>query len=236
MSDPGKLLETQDLTKVYKIGGLILGKRLVAVDNVNLALRSDRPSILSLVGESGSGKTTVARMMLRLVDPTHGDAYIDGKHLFTRERMKTSDFRRLVQPIFQNPFESFSLHKPVDSYLFETARNVAGAQNRAEAEELVQKNLVSVGLDMSTVQGKYTNQFSGGELQRISIARALIPQPKLIIADEPVSMIDASLRMNIVNLFLELKEKRQVSFLYITHDLSLRTTSATTSPSCIEVT
>lgn len=219
MSD--KLIEIKDLTKVFRIGGLVLGTKLVAVDHVNLSLSSDKPSILSIVGESGSGKTTLARMMLRLLDPSEGEAYIAGKHLFTgQDRMSDHEFKRFVQPIFQNPFESFSTRKPVDTYLYQTALNLGIAPNRKAAREVIAEELSSVGLDIDAVSGKYPNQFSGGELQRISVARALIPRPKLIIADEPVSMIDASLRMNIVNLFLELKETHNVSFLYITHDLS----------------
>ena len=108
----------------------------------------------------------------------------------------------------------------MDKYLFNAALRLKIAANRKEAREIVAEVLESVGLDLSRVEGKYANQFSGGELQRISVARSLIPRPKLIVADEPVSMIDASLRMNIVNLFLELKEQYKVSFVYITHDLS----------------
>jgi len=125
-----------------------------------------------------------------------------------------------VQLIFQNPFETFSAHKTVDTYLYETVLNLGIVRNCQEARTVVAEVLASVGLDIDAVSGKYSNQFSGGELQRISVARALIPKPKLIIADEPVSMIDASMRMNVVNLFLGLKESHNVSFLYITHDLS----------------
>ena len=125
-----------------------------------------------------------------------------------------------MQPIFQNPYESFSARKPVDSYLFNTALRLGIAKNKAEATNLVDDALKSVGLSLAVVQGKYPTQFSGGELQRVSIARALITRPKLIIADEPVAAIDASMKMNIVNLFKELKDKYKVSFIYITHDLS----------------
>ena len=147
---------------------------------------------------------------------------IDGHALFEKggAGLKGRDYYRAVQPIFQNPFEAFSARKKVDRYLFDAARRLRVAQNRKEAREIVAEALESVGLDLSRVEGKYANQFSGGELQRISVARSLIPRPKLIVADEPVSMIDASLRMNIVNLFLDLKERYKVSFVYITHDLS----------------
>lgn len=215
------LLEFRDVTKQFRIGGLIWGTQLTAVDHVNLTLDKDKPSILSIVGESGSGKTTLAKILLRLHEPTSGEVFIDGENIFdSRSKLHGKDYYRFVQPIFQNPFETFSMRKPVDSYLYDTALKLHIAKNRQQAHDVVAETLASVGLDINTVRGKYPNQFSGGELQRISVARGLIPRPKLLVADEPVSMIDASLRMNIVNLFLELKEKYGVSLIYITHDLS----------------
>jgi peptide/nickel transport system ATP-binding protein len=112
------------------------------------------------------------------------------------------------------------MRKTVDTYLFNTALRLGISKNHQEAEKLVDETLRSVGLSLAVVRGKYSTQFSGGELQRVSIARALITRPKLIIADEPVAAIDASMKMNIVNLFMELKDKYNVSFIYITHDLS----------------
>ena len=216
------LLELRNVSKVFRIGGLILGTRLVAVDDVSLSLPAAEPSILSIVGESGSGKTTLARIILELEHPTSGDVLIDGHPLFEKggAGLKGRDYYRAVQPIFQNPFEAFSARKKVDRYLFDAALRLGIAQNKKDAREIVAEVLESVGLELSRIEGKYANQFSGGELQRISVARSLIPRPRLIVADEPVSMIDASLRMNIVNLFLELKERYRVSFVYITHDLS----------------
>jgi peptide/nickel transport system ATP-binding protein len=112
------------------------------------------------------------------------------------------------------------MRKTVDTYLFNTALRLKIAKNYKEAEKLVDDTLKSVGMSLEVVKGKYPTQFSGGELQRVSIARALITRPKLIIADEPVAAIDASMKMNIVNLFKELKDKYNVSFIYVTHDLS----------------
>lgn len=215
MSD--SLLELHNVSKVFRLGGLIWGTRLVAVDDVSLAMDKGKPSILSIVGESGSGKTTLAKIILRLHDASAGKVLLDGQDAF---KIPLRQYYRLVQPIFQNPFETFSARKRVDTYLFDTAVNLGMAKNHAAARGVVANELASVGLDINMVSGKYANQFSGGELQRISVARSLIPRPKLIVADEPVSMIDASLRMNIVNLFLELKETHKVSFVYITHDLS----------------
>lgn len=209
------------LTRSFKIGGMVLGKKIVAVDKVDLKLPGDKPQIMSIVGESGSGKTTLARMILRLLEPTSGDIVLGGVPLSAYGKGKNrKEFLKKVQPIFQNPFTSFSMRKTVDTYLFETAVNLDIAANRKEAQTVVKEVLRSVGLDLAHISGKYPNQFSGGELQRISIARALIPKPSLIVADEPVAMIDASLRMNIVNLFRKLKDEYNVNFIYITHDLS----------------
>jgi peptide/nickel transport system ATP-binding protein len=217
----GNFLEIKNVSKTYRIGGLIGAVKIAAVDRVNLSLAQGKPQVLSLVGESGSGKTTLARMVLHLAQPTSGEIIIDGMKTggrLSRSQMKA--FRRRAQPIFQNPFESFSSRKTVDTYLFETARNILGARTKADAYRAVDEALVNVGLSAERVIGRYPNQFSGGELQRVSVARAMIPRPELLVADEPVSMIDASMRMNVVNLFKKLRDEFNVTILYITHDLS----------------
>jgi len=212
-------LELKEVSKAFRIGSMIFGKKIMAVDHVNMSLSGDTPWITSIVGESGSGKTTLARIILGLLDINSGSVRISGEDLNSLKR-KGIAFYKLVQPIFQNPFSTFSARCTVDSYLFETAINVSGKKNKSDSEELIAQALHDVGLDISGVRGKYPNQFSGGELQRISIARALIPRPKFIIADEPVAMIDASLRMNVVNLFKKLRDTYGISFIYVTHDLS----------------
>jgi ABC-type oligopeptide transport system ATPase subunit len=217
----GNLLTVHDVTREYRRGGLFAGSSFKAVDSVSFEL-DDKPQIFSLVGESGSGKTTLARMILRLVEPTHGHITLLGRPLTgaSRERIGALEFRRLVQPIFQNPFEAFSAYLPVEDYLRRTAVNLRIAQRPDEVDEVVDQALRSVGLGLERIRGKFIRQFSGGELQRISVARALIPNPRLIVADEPVSMVDASLRMSIVNLFKQIQQEKKVSFIYITHDLS----------------
>jgi peptide/nickel transport system ATP-binding protein len=212
-------IEIKDLTREFRMGSMIFGTKITAVDHVSLKIDSDKPWIMSIVGESGSGKTTLARMVLRLCDATSGDIFIGNTAISAYSKDK-KQFYRKVQPIFQNPFATFSPRRTVDSYLFETTLNLKIARDRGEAAKIISDVLKSVGLEYEQVKGKYTSQFSGGELQRISIARALIPKPALILADEPVAMIDASLRMNIVNLFKSLKNDYNVSFIYITHDLS----------------
>jgi len=214
------ILKTENLYKIYNLGSLFHRVTINALDGVNLCITSDRPVIVSLVGESGSGKTTLAKVILRLVEPNSGSAVVYD-HQVAGKGVKPAkrEFLSIVQPIFQNPFEAFSSYRTVDSYLERTAVLVNGL-SRAEAVAAMEEALASVGLKYADVKSKYPNQFSGGELQRVSVARALIPRPKMIIADEPVSMIDASLRMNVINLFLSLKEKFSTSFLYITHDLA----------------
>mgnify|MGYP001036905868 CR=1 FL=1 len=214
-----KLLEVKNVTKVFRIGSILRGKRLVAVDDVSFDIETKKPVILSIVGESGCGKSTLCKMILRIHRPEMGDILLSNRSIFSKEYDPTQ-FRLDVQPIFQNPYESFSSRKSVDSYLYNTAVRLGIAKGRRQAEEVMDESLKSVGMSLGVVKGKYTAQFSGGELQRVSIARALITRPKLIVADEPVSAVDASVKMNIVNLFKELKDKYKVSFIYVTHDLS----------------
>jgi len=213
------VLRTEALRKVYRLGSFASRVTINAIDDVNLEIESDEPVIVSLVGESGSGKTTLAKTILRLIEPTSGQAWVHDQVVTGKGALGRLDFMKMVQPIFQNPFEAFSRYRTVDTYLQETAMKIAG-HSAAKARDAVDEALSSVGLEYADVVGKYPNQFSGGELQRASIARALIPRPRLIVADEPVSMIDASRRMIVINLFKALKEQYRTSFLYITHDLA----------------
>lgn len=213
------VLKTEGLRKLYKLGSFTSRVTINALDDINLDIASDEPIIVSLVGESGSGKTTLAKTILRLVEPSAGQAWVHDQIVTGKGGLGRLDFMKMVQPIFQNPFEAFSRYRTVDTYLHETAARIAGLTG-AKGRDAVDEALSSVGLDYADVVGKYPNQFSGGELQRASIARALIPHPQLIVADEPVSMIDASRRMIVINLFKALKEQYRTSFLYITHDLA----------------
>ncbi|MGQ9631261.1 MAG: ABC transporter ATP-binding protein [bacterium] len=221
MGDNGKLLVVKDLTKVFTIGSGFSRERLVAVNRASFDLESDRPEIFTLAGESGSGKTTLAQMLLGFVEPTSGSILYKGRDITKiKSRKDRMQFMREIQAVFQNPFETFNPLKRVDTYLFETEASYGIANRRAQSHDVVEMSLNLVGLTLKEVRGKYPNEFSGGQLQRVSVARALITFPSLIIADEPVSMVDASLKMSIVNLFKDLKEKRGVSVIYITHDLA----------------
>ncbi len=215
-----KLLEVKNVSKIFRIGGMLSRKKIVAVDDVSIEIESGKPVILSIVGESGCGKSTLCKMILRLHQADMGSIKLLGNDYADKKSYNPQQFKLDVQPIFQNPYETFSMRKTVDSYLYNTALRLGICKGRGEADKLIDETLHNVGMSLQVVKGKYMTQFSGGELQRISIARALITRPKLIIADEPVAAIDASMKMNIVNLFKDLKEQYQVSFIYITHDLS----------------
>jgi peptide/nickel transport system ATP-binding protein len=221
MSETEKLLDVQHVTVEFHIGGLLGGSRLVAVNDVSFSLDGDRPEIFTLAGESGSGKTTLSRLLLRDLEPTRGKVLFEGRDLSTiRKRSEFKEFIKKVQPVFQNPFETFSPLRRVDAYLIDTAVNFWMASTRRESVQVVDDALRNVGLSLEEVSRRYPHELSGGQVQRVSVARALISQPKLILADEPVSMVDASLRMEIVNLFRKLRDEQKVSVVYITHDLA----------------
>lgn len=221
MSANEKLLDVRHVTVEFHIGGLMGGALLVAVNDISFSMDSDRPAIFTLAGESGSGKTTLSRLLLHDLAPTRGKVLFEGRDLATiRKRSELKEFMKKVQPVFQNPFETFSPLRRVDAYLFDTALNFGVASNRQDAARVVDESLRKVGLSLEEVSKRYPHELSGGQIQRVSVARALISQPKLILADEPVSMVDASLRMEIVNLFRKLRDEQKVSIIYITHDLA----------------
>jgi len=210
------------IRKEYRDGMMFSRKRHVALDDVTLELRQDQGRVLAVVGESGSGKTTLARLILRLQSADAGEITVAGEPIVSRtqEPVGARRLRHLVQPIFQNPFETFSGQLKLEDYLFRSAINLGGDEDRRSPGKAVERALEAVGMSYAKVKGRGVLAFSGGELQRISIARALIAHPKLIVADEPVSMVDASLRMTIINLFKDLSDRMGIAFVYITHDLS----------------
>jgi len=191
--------------------------RITAVDRVSLHVGS--AEIFGLAGESGCGKTTIARMILGFEEPTSGRIIYrgkDGKPTSGKKVWRTAG----VQAVFQNPFETFNPLRQVERYFFETLHDFDLARSRTEALPRIDKALEAVGLNYKEIAGRYPSEFSGGQLQRISTGRALLTEPSLLIADEPVSMVDSSIRMSIVNLFQELKEGFGISVVYITHDLA----------------
>jgi peptide/nickel transport system ATP-binding protein len=215
------LLDVDRVSKVFTRGGLLSRERVRAVDDLSFRLEAGRPEIFSIIGESGSGKSTLARLILRIEMPSDGRLSFRGTDLsLIRGRSARLAFMAQVQPIFQNPFEAFNPLKPLDHYLFMTARRFNGAADEAAALRMADSALVQVGLSLAEVRGRYPHELSGGQLQRVAVARALIPRPQLIVADEPVSMVDASLRMAIVNLFKSLRDDLGIAIIYITHDLA----------------
>jgi peptide/nickel transport system ATP-binding protein len=209
------LLEVNELTKRYSQGSVIARVTLTAADHVSFYIKP--AEIFTLAGESGCGKTTTAKVILGFEEATSGTILHNGKPQTRKEKVWITEG---VQAIFQDPFSTFNPLRTVDRYFFETVHNLILAVNKQQAIELIDQKLKAVGLSYEEFAGKYPSEFSGGQLQRISIARALLTSPTLLIADEPVSMVDASLRMSIVNLFKKLRDELGVSILYITHDLA----------------
>jgi peptide/nickel transport system ATP-binding protein len=214
-------LVVANLTKTYTQGSILRRTRFAAVNDVSFEMDLQRPSILTLAGESGSGKTTLGSVLLGLITPTRGTIrFLDRDLTRISGRRDVLWLKRHVQPVFQNPFDTFNPLKKIETYLFDTARNLNREKDRQKAFDLVEASLHDVGLSYQNIRGRYPNELSGGQLQRISIARAILCRPRLLVADEPVSMVDASLKMSIVNLFKQLKDNHGVSIIYVTHDLA----------------
>jgi ABC-type oligopeptide transport system ATPase subunit len=215
------LLDVSHVSKTFTRGGLFSSRRIVAVNDVSFRIEAARPEIFTIIGESGSGKTTLSRMILNIERPTSGALVFDGINLATvRSTAERMAFMHKAQPIFQNPFEAFNPLKQLDRYLFMTRRRFLAAGDQDSLEVAVDEALRKVGLSLREVRHRYPHELSGGQLQRVAIARALLSNPKLIVADEPVSMVDASLRMSIVNLFKTLRDDLGISIVYVTHDLA----------------
>jgi peptide/nickel transport system ATP-binding protein len=215
------LLELSHVSKIFGAAGLLGRRRVPAVSDVSLALQAGVPEIFTMVGQSGSGKTTLARMILGMEAPSEGTIRLLGNDVgHVRSARARKLFMSTVQPIFQNPFEAFNPLRQLDYYLFLTARRFGQARDQRQAQMGADVALRQVGLSLPEVAGRYPHELSGGQLQRAAIARALLAEPKLIVADEPVSMVDASLRMSIVNLFKTLRDELGISLIYITHDLA----------------
>jgi peptide/nickel transport system ATP-binding protein len=193
---------------------------LTALRDVSLTIDQARPSITAVVGESGSGKTTLARILLGLEVPTTGRVLYHGADLRTVRGEARMAFRREVQAIFQDPYEVYNPFYRVDHVLTTPVRKFRLAKSAAEARGLIETALRAVGLRPEEILGRFPHQLSGGQRQRIMVARALLLRPKLIIADEPVSMVDASLRATILGSLRALHEELGINIVYITHDLA----------------
>ena len=216
------LLSVRDLAVEFNLGGRFLGlggsaRVLHAVNGVSLTLRAGE--CLGLVGESGCGKTTVALSILGLVPATRGAITVDGIDIATDASLDRRRLARTVQMVFQDPYASLNPRQTVRRTLADPLR-LHGVTNAGEIEDRVADMLRRVGLTADQAS-RYPHEFSGGQRQRIGIARALILRPKLVICDEPVSALDVSIRAQIINLLLELKETFRLSYIMISHDLGV---------------
>ncbi len=213
------LLEARNVSKVFG-GGLLNKSQNLALEDFSFSVSGDEPSITAIVGESGSGKTTLVRLLLGLAAPTTGEVYYKGKDLQTLSKNERRAYLGDIQAIFQDPFEVYNPFYKVDHMLETPIRNFKLAKSRADRRMLMEQVLSEVGLRPEETLGRYPHQLSGGQRQRIMVARALLFRPRLIIADEPVSMVDASLRATILESLLKLNRDFGISLIYITHDLT----------------
>ena len=193
---------------------------LVAVSELNLRIDTDRAPIIAVAGESGSGKTTLASLLLGFNDPTSGEIRYRGKPLRSLAGPAWRSFRREVQAVFQDPFAVYNPFYRVDHALLEPLRLFKLVRSRKEARRMMEEVCGKVGLHPEDTLGRFPHQLSGGQRQRLMVARALLLQPKLLVADEPVSMIDASLRALVLGNLRTLNRELKLPIVYITHDLT----------------
>ncbi len=214
------ILRVESLTKYYT-SGYVFTKKVLGAENVSFNL--SKGEILSLVGESGSGKSTVANMILRLINPTSGKIYLDGRDAYSYDEI---EYWRRVQVVFQDPYSTFNYFYPVEKPLmdgFDLIESASAGKERyskSERQEIVKATLEKTGMNPDEILGRYPHQTSGGQMQRLLIARALMIGPDVLVADEPTSMTDASTRVAILNELLRLKKERGMAVLFITHDVA----------------
>jgi len=214
------LLEISHATKVYGGGFLQTADQTVALRDLSLSIAEAPATITTVAGESGSGKTTLAHSILGFVGLTSGQILYRGMDVARLDRRQLVTYRREVQAIFQDPYEVYNPFYRVRHVFDLVIRRFKLAADRAAARQMIEEALRVVGLRSGEVLDKYPHQLSGGQRQRMMVARAFVLKPKLIIADEPVSMVDASLRAMILDIMLHMRDDFGISFLYITHDLS----------------
>lgn len=214
------LLEVRGLTKHFEVGSIFRPRHVHAVEDVSFQVR--RGQVVALVGESGSGKSTTIRLIARLTPVTRGHIYFKGQEVLkTEPRQASRSYRSNVQMIFQDPFASLNAVHTIEHHLerpLEIHHKAGGSDQRYQR---ILDLLATVGLiPPAEIAHRYPHQLSGGQRQRVSIARALAVDPELILADEPISMLDVSIRMGVLNLIEQLKEEHGLAFLYVTHDLA----------------
>lgn len=216
------LLQVRNATKIYQQRSLGKVNDVVALDNFNMNIPVAPATITTIAGESGSGKTTLANLILGFEDLSSGQIIFNGQDLAQVNAEERREYRRQVQAVFQDPFSVYNPFYRIQHVFDMVLNNFNLASNKKEAREMMEDSLNKVGLYGEDVLRKYPHQLSGGQRQRIMMARAYITRPKLIVADEPVSMVDASLRASILDVMMRLREDG-ISFIYVTHDLSTAT-------------
>ena len=221
LSAGAPILEAREVTKEFVVSGNALRRgRIAAVDKVSLTLSDQPPQIISLVGESGSGKTTLSRMLLGLTPATSGEVLFRGKSLNRLTREEWDHYRGQVQPVFQDPYGIYNPFYRIERVLEVAARNFRLASSRDEARRKIEEALRAVDLRPNDIIGRYPHQLSGGERQRVMLARLYLLRPRIIVADEPVSMIDVAVRTLFLNILIDFRDKYGISCLFITHNLS----------------
>ena len=216
------LIELRNVTMMFKVGGGIFSKPsfIKAVDNISLAIYEGEA--FSLVGESGCGKSTLGRIMLGLYKPTYGQVLFRGRDIWSMDKKEFLDFRRNAQIIHQDPYDALNPMRTVYDALAPPLIRYKLAKDRLETREKVCELLRMVGLSPpEDFLRRHPSRLSGGQMQRIAIARAVSVRPSFVVADEAVSMLDASLRISIINLLLDLKNKFNMACLFITHDIDM---------------
>ncbi len=210
------ILSTTGLTKIFGFGR----RKTLAVDHVDIELYEGE--IASIVGESGSGKTTLAKMLLGLLKPTEGDVYFQGIQRDISSHKKKQDYWKNIQAIFQDPFSSYNIFHKIDAVLLDCIR-MRGDGNlpKAKKAELMVEACSFVNLKFEELTNKYPFELSGGQMQRLMIARIFLLKPKILLADEPTSMIDACSRATILDFLMDLRNEVGMTVIFITHDIGL---------------
>jgi peptide/nickel transport system ATP-binding protein len=217
MSDEKKIcLSTSGLTKVFGFGRT----KTVAVDHVDMNLYEGE--VVSIVGESGSGKTTLAKILLGLINETEGEVYFQGKKRDISTQRKKQEYWKNIQAIFQDPFSSYNIFNKIDTVLLDCIRMRGGGNlPREKKVELMTEACSFVNLKFEEMTNKYPFELSGGQMQRLMIARIFLLKPKILLADEPTSMIDACSRATILDELMQLRNEIGMTIIFITHDIGL---------------
>ena len=216
ISDQKICLSVKGLTKVFGFGA----RKNVAVDNVYMDLYEGE--VISIVGESGSGKTTLAKMLLGLIGPSEGEIYFQGKKRDISSQRKRQEYWKNIQAIFQDPFSSYNIFNKIDAVLLDCIRMRGGRRlPHAKKVEMMTEACSFVNLKFEELTNKYPFELSGGQMQRLMIARIFLLKPKILLADEPTSMIDACSRATILDMLMQLRNEIGMTVIFITHDIGL---------------